>query len=51
VENSILWDSVELAKNTQVSNSVITADCSVECGLRLMKSIYTGEAQKSLAVS
>lgn len=47
VENSILWDSVELAKNTQVINSVVTADYSAECRLRLKNSIYTGEAQKA----
>lgn len=51
VDNSILWDGVELEKNTRVTNSVITADCFVECGLRLIKSIFTGEMQKSLAVS
>ncbi|MDR1137494.1 MAG: NDP-sugar synthase [Synergistaceae bacterium] len=50
IENSVLWNNVELARNNRVSGSVITADCSVEDGLRIIKSVYTGEAQKRLSV-
>ncbi len=51
VENSILWDNVELERNNHVSGSIIMSDCLVEYGSRIIKSIYTGEVQKRLAVS
>lgn len=51
VENSILWNNVTLEQNNRVSDSVITAGCFVKCEMRIIKSIYTGETQKRLAVS
>lgn len=51
LDNSIIWDKVVLEEKSRVSGSVITADCFVPSGTRIIKSIYTGEAQRDLAVS
>ena len=51
VQNSVLWDNVELERDNHVSGSIITSDCFADYGLRIMKAIYTGEVQKRLAVS
>lgn len=50
VENSILWDEVTLEQNNRVSDSVITSGCFVEFGIKIVKSIFTGEVHKRLAV-
>lgn len=50
VENSILWESVNLEDNCRVSGSIITAGCSLPYGTKVIGAIYTDTVQKHIAV-
>jgi mannose-1-phosphate guanylyltransferase len=50
VENSILWEGINLEENCRVSGSIITAGCSVPYGTKLIGRIYTDTVQEHTAV-